>query len=154
MKKLTQSLLVALLFVVTTTVASAGNHKHWHHRHVKHKDSTIKCMLCQSCPDPLKCQVAQTRKIHGKASWYGPGFHGRRTASGERFNQHALTAAHKTLPLGTHVMVRNLANDETVIVKINDRGPFVRGRVIDLSKAAAQAIKLAGTGPVEITRLN
>ena len=90
----------------------------------------------------------------GVASWYGPGFHGRKTASGERFNQHALTAAHKTLPLNSYVRVTNLTNDESVILKINDRGPFVRGRIIDLSKGAARALGIHGTGRVEITAVN
>lgn len=74
------------------------------------------------------------------ASWYGPGFHGKRTASGERYNMYALTAAHKTLPFGSVVRVTNTKNGKSVTVKINDRGPFKPGRVIDLSKAANQAI--------------
>lgn len=89
---------------------------------------------------------------HGVASWYGPGFHGRRTASGERFNQHDLTAAHKKLPLGTRVSVTNLRNGRSVEVTINDRGPYIRGRVIDLSRAAAEQIgmKHAGTTPIRL----
>ena len=86
----------------------------------------------------------------GLASWYGNQFHGRKTASGERFDQFALTAAHKTLPFGTMVSVRNAANGQTVVVRINDRGPFGRGHVIDLSKGAAQKIGLKSTGPVTI----
>ncbi|MBZ0144919.1 MAG: septal ring lytic transglycosylase RlpA family protein [Rhodocyclaceae bacterium] len=88
----------------------------------------------------------------GIASWYGPGFHGKHTASGERYDMNALTAAHKTLPFGTLVEVRNLATGETVRVRINDRGPFVRGRVIDLSRAAARAAGVwgPGTAPVEL----
>jgi rare lipoprotein A len=82
----------------------------------------------------------------GIASWYGPGFHGRRTANGERFNQNALTAAHKTLPFGTKVKVTNLRNGQSVVVRINDRGPFTRGRVIDLSSAAAKVIGIKGSG--------
>ena len=70
------------------------------------------------------------------ASWYGPGFHGRTTANGEKYNMHALTAAHKSLSFGTKVKVTNLKNKKSVIVRINDRGPFKPGRVIDLSKAA------------------
>lgn len=73
-------------------------------------------------------------------SWYGPGFHGRLTANGERYNMHALTAAHKSLPFGTIVRVTNKRNGKSVDVRINDRGPYVHGRVIDLSKAAHQAI--------------
>ena len=82
----------------------------------------------------------------GMASWYGPGFHGRRTANGERFNQNALTAAHKTLPFGTKVKVTNLRNGQSVVVRINDRGPYAHGRVIDLSSAAAKVIGIKGSG--------
>ncbi|WP_442968786.1 septal ring lytic transglycosylase RlpA family protein [Ramlibacter sp.] len=82
----------------------------------------------------------------GVASWYGLSFHGRRTASGERFDMNALTAAHPTLPFGTRVKVRSLVNGREVIVRINDRGPFARGRIIDLSHAAARAIGLLGPG--------
>jgi rare lipoprotein A len=91
----------------------------------------------------------------GTASWYGPWHHGRRTANGERFDQNAMTAAHPTLPLGSVVRVTNLENGRTVKVRINDRGPYVRGRVIDLSKAAAAALgfKEQGITPVAIERL-
>src|SRR3954463_8034040 len=70
----------------------------------------------------------------GVASWYGPGFHGKKTANGERFNTHDLTAAHKTLPFGTKVRVTNEQTGKSVVVRINDRGPYAHGRVIDLSK--------------------
>lgn len=86
----------------------------------------------------------------GKASWYGPRFHGRRTANGERFNQHALTAAHRKLPLGTIATVTNLRNGKSVQVRINDRGPYVGNRIIDLSKAAAQQIGLKDAGVVPV----
>lgn len=88
----------------------------------------------------------------GTASWYGPGFHGKTTSSGERFNQYAMTAAHKILPLGTRVRVTNLGNGKSVIVRINDRGPFVDDRVIDLSRAAGTRIGIVaqGTGRVRI----
>lgn len=90
----------------------------------------------------------------GKASWYGPGFNGRMTASGERFNQGAMTAAHKTLPFGTRVRVTDQATGKSVIVVINDRGPYHGGRIIDLSKAAAQRLGMmnAGTASVCIAR--
>ena len=87
----------------------------------------------------------------GMASWYGPGFHGRRTANGERFNQYALTAAHKSLPFGTKVKVTNLRNGKSIVVRINDRGPFIRGRVIDLSKGAAQAIGVQSSGVAKVS---
>ena len=76
----------------------------------------------------------------GMASWYGPGFHGKKTASGANYNMYAMTAAHKSLPFGSKVKVTNLNNNKSVVVKINDRGPFKPGRIIDLSKKANQMI--------------
>jgi rare lipoprotein A len=89
----------------------------------------------------------------GKASWYGPGFHGRRTASGERFNAGDLTAAHRTLPFGSRVRVVNKKTGRSVVVRINDRGPYAHGRIIDLSRASAQAIGLDGVGAVALAHL-
>jgi rare lipoprotein A len=86
----------------------------------------------------------------GEASWYGPGFHGRKTANGERFNTNEMTAAHKTLPFNTLIKVTNLHNDATVIVRINDRGPYIRGRIIDLSKAAKEEIQMGGLAQVKL----
>nr|WP_081942902.1 septal ring lytic transglycosylase RlpA family protein [Myxosarcina sp. GI1] len=95
-------------------------------------------------------QLAQTAS--GQASWYGPKFHGRPTASGEQFNQNAHTAAHPSLPFGTQVKVTNVNNGRSVVVRINDRGPFVGGRIIDLSAAAARAVGLvqSGVAPVRL----
>ena len=92
---------------------------------------------------------------HGIASWYGKQFHGKKTSNGETYDMYAMTAAHKTLPMGTHVHVRNLDNDKEVMVRINDRGPFVQGRIIDLSYTAAKKIDIAtlGTAPVIIVAL-
>lgn len=92
----------------------------------------------------------------GIASWYGPGFHGKLTANGERYDQNGLTAAHRTLPLGTWVNVRDLRTDRTVKVRVNDRGPYKKGRSIDLSYAAANALGIIerGTTPVEIELLS
>lgn len=102
---------------------------------------------------PLK--HARGFRERGMASWYGKEFHGRKTANGEIYNMYAMTAAHRTLPLGTYVRAHNLNNGKMVDVRINDRGPFVRGRVIDLSYEAAQRIGLVGPGtaPVEIVAL-
>ena len=91
--------------------------------------------------------------LSGQASWYGPGFHGRRTANGETFNTNALTAAHRTLPFGTRVRVVNKRTGRSVVVRINDRGPYAHGRIIDLSHAAAKAIGLAGVSDVSIAQL-
>lgn len=89
----------------------------------------------------------------GEASWYGPGFHGRRTASGETFNTNELTAAHRTLPFGTRVRVVNKRTGKSVVVRINDRGPYAHGRIIDLSRASAQAIGITGVANVEVAQL-
>lgn len=92
----------------------------------------------------------------GVASWYGPGFHGKKTASGEVYNMYDLTAAHSTLPLNTVVKVTNLSNKREVTVRVNDRGPFVGDRVIDLSLAAATKLDMVkpGTVPVQVTVLS
>ncbi len=94
-------------------------------------------------------------KERGIASWYGGKFHGRRTANGETYNMYDLTAAHRWLPFGTLVRVTNLRNHKSVVVRINDRGPFVKNRIIDLSYAAARALDMikTGTAPVELEKL-
>jgi rare lipoprotein A len=89
----------------------------------------------------------------GLASWYGRKFHGRRTASGERFDRHAFTAAHRTLPFGSRVRVRSVVTGKEVVVRINDRGPFKRSRVIDLSQAAFNALGLQGRGVIQVELL-
>ena len=89
----------------------------------------------------------------GIASWYGRPFHGRRTATGERYDMNRLSAAHKTMPLPSYARVRNLENGRELIVKVNDRGPFYSGRVIDLSRAAARKLGIRGLARVEVTRL-
>lgn len=86
----------------------------------------------------------------GVASYYGADFHGKPTSSGESFNMYAITAAHKALPFGTRVRVKNLDNSKTVIVIINDRGPFVPGRIIDLSYGAAKVINMIGPGTARV----
>lgn len=94
-------------------------------------------------------QIAQ-QTYRGGASWYGPGFHGRLTANGETFNSNHLTAAHRTLPFGTQLRVTNLNNGRSVVVRINDRGPFIKGRIIDLSAAAARQIKMIDSGVASV----
>jgi rare lipoprotein A len=94
---------------------------------------------------PYKRKLGRQRG-QGIASWYGPGFHGRRTANGERFNRYALTAAHKTLPLGTRLSVFNPRTGKQIVVRINDRGPYIGRRVLDLSEAAATALGFKSRG--------
>jgi rare lipoprotein A len=89
----------------------------------------------------------------GIASWYGKPFHGRRTANGEVYNMHAMTAAHRTMPLPSHARVRNPANGREVIVRVNDRGPYKPARIIDLSQAAARRLGIDGIAPVQVERL-
>ncbi len=119
----------------------------------------------------FKPRVAYTYKVRGKrysalansqgftqvgtASWYGGQFHGRKTANGEIYNMNAMTAAHKTLPLRTYAKVTNLATNKSIVIKINDRGPFYGNRIIDLSRAAAQKLGVIkkGTAKVEVTAL-
>jgi rare lipoprotein A (peptidoglycan hydrolase) len=86
----------------------------------------------------------------GEASWYGPGFRGKKTASGEIFDDAKFTAAHKTMPLGSKAKVTNLNNHKSVEVEINDRGPYVKGRIIDLSQAAARALDIVERGTAEV----
>ena len=102
-------------------------------------------LSCRSVPKK-EPSLVQT----GLASWYGPNFHGKTTSSREVYNMYDMTAAHRTLPFGTYVMVTNLDNGRSVKVKINDRGPFVKDRIIDLSYAAAQVLDAVGPGVVPV----
>jgi len=104
------------------------------------------CSLWQRRPPAPAAGPVQV----GAASWYGAEFQGNRTASGERFDQHAFTAASRSFPIGTHVRVTNLANRRSTVVRINDRGPFARGRVIDVSYAAAKALGMVGRGTARV----
>lgn len=105
---------------------------------------------------PYELSPPRESDQQGLASWYGPRFHGRRTASGERFDSQDLTAAHRTLAFGTRVCVRSSITGKAVVVRINDRGPFSHGRVIDLSQGAAEALGMVGLGikPVELWQLD
>jgi rare lipoprotein A len=118
---------------------------------------TAKTLACAALLSGLAAVSVSTAEAgplgRGKASWYGPGFQGRLTANGERFNTNAFTAAHKTLPFGTKVKVTNNKTGRSVVVRINDRGPYVHGRVIDLSKASARAIGISGVADITMSRL-
>jgi rare lipoprotein A len=109
------------------------------------------CLIASFHILPSTTVLAKTKpSITGSASWYGGKFHGRKTANGERYNQNALTAAHKSLPFGTKVRVTNAANGKSVIVRINDRGPYSGKRVIDLSRAAANAVGMIQRGVARV----
>jgi rare lipoprotein A len=102
-------------------------------------------------PDPVQLAPSPDAELgRGQASWYGLKFHGKRTSSGERFDMNGLTAAHLTLPFGTKVRVRNVANGREVVVRINDRGPRMRDRIIDLSKSAAAALGFLQKGEAAV----
>ena len=107
-------------------------------------------------PSTFPASIERHRAETGQASWYGKAHHGQRTASGERFDMHALTAAHRTLPFGTIVRVTVLTSGRSVDVRINDRGPYRRDRIIDLSYEAARKLRIVagGTARVEITVIN
>ena len=107
--------------------------------------------LLTGCAGPGGHGWSPNWREQGLASWYGADFHGRRTANGERYNMYAMTAAHKTLPLGTQIVVTNQETGRRIKVRVNDRGPFVAGRIVDLSLAAARALGSAGAGIVPVT---
>lgn len=113
------------------------------------------CGIFMGCAASLFSTNAQAqdcngRVLSGHASYYGQPFHGRTTANGETFNMHAMTAAHKTLPFGTLVEVSLAGTDESVVVRINDRGPFIAGRTIDLSQGAAQRLGMIDQGVARV----
>lgn len=104
-------------------------------------------------PPPKKVAITTPSNVeHGKASWYGGKWHGGPTASGERYDKRSMTAAHKRLKFGTRVRVTNLRNGKSVVVRINNRGPYIKGRIIDLSEAAAEKLDMieAGVVPVKL----
>ena len=105
---------------------------------------------CSTAPDNINNQQRDVAE-QGKASFYADKYHGRLTASGERFSQQAATAAHLKLPFGTRVNVTNIANNKSVVVRINDRGPYIRGRIIDLSKAMFKKIADPKVGVIDVS---
>jgi rare lipoprotein A len=130
---------LALTAYLGTAVASANRERAWENF---------------SLPED-GAAVSESFRTVGRASWYGPQFDGKMTANGETFDMHAMTAAHRSLPLGSRVLVRNLDNGRGVVVKINDRGPYIHGRDIDLSYGAARELRMVpnGLARVEITPL-
>ena len=137
-----------------------------HHGHMAARPLVVLVLALSGCtPSPKtaapvppaapRVEAPPADIIVGKASWYGAFHHGRRTASGEIFDMRALTAAHRTLPLGTRLRVTNLANGRVVEVRVNDRGPFIPGRILDVSRGVAVALDAvaAGVFPVEVVIL-
>lgn len=118
------------------------------------------CLIPQPQPGTLEEIPFQPRELlfhqRGIASWYGPGFHGRCTANGETFDQNAMTAAHPSLPLGSMIRVTRITTGKEIVVRINDRGPYIDGRVLDLSQRAAAELEMVEKGlcPVKIDLLS
>ena len=118
------------------------------------------CALAPTPPEPpeppLECAEVSRYSEEGTASWYGDSHHGKTTANGERFDMHAMTAAHRRLPMGTEVKVTNLRNSREATLRINDRGPYARGRILDVSRKGAEQLGFtdAGIARVRIETLN
>ena len=109
---------------------------------------SVVALVLAACSSTPELATAKTQS--GQASWYGPGLQGRKTASGERFNMNTYSAAHRTLAFGTKLCVENLRNGRGVTVQVNDRGPFVRGRVIDVSRKAAKSLGMIRSGTASV----
>lgn len=120
------------------------------HRRQRLAWAILICLLLASCARPPVRPVDLGTGETGYASWYGPGFHGQRTSSGEVYDMYQLTAAHRELPLGTWVMVTNLETGRSVEVRINDRGPFVADRILDVSYAAGRMLGMIGPGVIPV----
>ena len=113
-------------------------------------DRNLRASRFSSSRPGVNARAFSGEYLKGISSYYGKKFHGRKTANGETFNMYDLTAAHKTLPFGTVLEVENLSNNKKVVVRINDRGPFIRNRILDLSYAAAEKIDMIKSGTAEI----
>lgn len=167
-KLITIILIIALSFLLGCSTRSRHNYRYYNHNSVKeyssnksyYNNSPEKKRYSSSTMRPYVVRgiryhptvVSVGDVFKGNASWYGPNFHGKLTSNGERYNMWGMTAAHKTLPMNTIVKVTNLRNNKSTVVRINDRGPFVATRIIDLSKAAASKINMIGhgTAPVKL----
>lgn len=163
-KKYCMALIFAVLAVPTLGKDINNNNKKEYQQKLTSKDITNIVMpllltdtlfdISDSSPtSPLSIAGTMKNVFVGLASWYGPGFHGKKTASGEEYNMHELTAAHKTLPFGTKLKVTNVDNGKTIVVRINDRGPYIKGRILDLSFAAAKQLGYTGVAKLKIERL-
>lgn len=144
--------MVATIAVLTTMGAAHGPNTMENHSQAAVQNQPV--LTASVNPQPSSTPKKKTKPFQvGPASWYGKLFHGKQTASGETYNMYEMTAAHPDLPLGTRVKVTNLRNDKAVIVRVNDRGPLVPGRIIDLSYGAAQVLGFSDKG-VQKVRLD
>lgn len=138
---------LAILLIFPST---ACLHRHRRPRPTTHRAPSASRRAPRTRPGASSAPPAIVQGEEGIASWYGHPYHGRRAANGEIYDMYAMTAAHRTLPFGTQVRVHDLDNGSEVGVRINDRGPFVEGRIIDLSYAAAQAVRMVGPGTARV----
>ena len=146
--------LILMIGLYTSAVEAKGHIAHKSTAKKTTHTSVNKVMKKTTIKKNLKAHVIKPAKNVGLASFYGKKFHGRPTASGEIFNQYAMTAAHRSYPLQSKVKVTNLKNKKSVVVRINDRGPWVKNRIMDLSKSAAVALNISGVEKVSLNLLN
>ena len=147
MNNIRHSLSALLCLLVTAALAGGCSFKNTGYQNGRYRGTKAYTVRGKTY-HPL--QSARDFVETGVASWYGPGFHGKTTSNGERYNQNAMTAAHKLLPFGTRLRVVNLENGRTTEVRVNDRGPFVDSRIIDLSRAAAKDLGMLGKGTARV----
>lgn len=144
----TQILISTLVLYLFCVPLSSLASQQTESKSVPHKSS--KAVQKKETKNVKKTESKNVYKAVGGASYYGKKFHGKKTASGQKFNMHAMTAAHKTLPFNTKVKVKNLKNGKEVIVTIIDRGPFTKGRIIDVSYAAAKKLGIIHAGVIQV----
>ena len=135
------------IFLLAVTIAFSASLWTGCAPHPRFRDEPVKRRKSETVK---KTRYHKGQTLRGKASYYGPKFHGRKTSNGEVFDMNAMTAAHKSMPFGTILEVTNSNNGKSCRVRINDRGPFIPGRIIDLSMGAAQSIDMVGDGVVEV----
>jgi rare lipoprotein A (peptidoglycan hydrolase) len=148
--------LLSLIFMISLVpfAVEAKGHIAHHSTAKKVSHTNVKKAVKKTAIKNKKEPIKKPAKNVGLASFYGRKFHGRPTASGEIFNQYAMTAAHRSYPLQSKVKVTNLKNKKSVVVRINDRGPWVKNRIMDLSKSAAVALNISGVEKVSLNLLN
>ena len=154
MKRVVSPVFLVIMLVLSTLFTGCGPEPQGAKRTkytsaARHKSTMRSYTVLGKRYHPTYVEVGQV--MRGISSWYGPNFHGKQTSNGEIYNMHARTAAHKTWPMDTMVKVRNLQNDKSTIVRINDRGPFVKGRIIDLSYTAGKEIGLDRMGIAKVS---